>query len=71
MDTDYVDDIALLANTPTQAESLQHNLEKAAEIIGLYMNSVKMDYMYFNQEGDIFTINAGSLKLVDKFNVPR
>ena len=26
-DTDYTDDIALLANIPTQAESLLHSLE--------------------------------------------
>ena len=31
---DYADDIALLANTPAQAESLQHCLEKAAGGIG-------------------------------------
>ena len=29
-DTDYTDDIALLANPPTQAESLLHSLEWAA-----------------------------------------
>ena len=29
-DVDYTDDIALLANTPAQAESLLHSLEKAA-----------------------------------------
>ena len=29
-DADYADDIALLANTPVQAESLLHSLEKAA-----------------------------------------
>ena len=27
IDADYADDIALLANTPTQAKSLLHNLE--------------------------------------------
>ena len=32
MDTDYVDDIALLANTLTQAESLLHSLEQAIEV---------------------------------------
>ena len=30
MDADYADDIALLANTPTQAESLLRSLEQAA-----------------------------------------
>ena len=27
MDADYTDDLALLANTPVQAKSLQHSLE--------------------------------------------
>ena len=44
----YVDDLALLANTPTQAESLQHSLEQAARGIGLYMNSDKTEFMHFN-----------------------
>ena len=29
-DADYADDIAILANTPNQAETLQHSLERAA-----------------------------------------
>ena len=29
-DADYADDIALLANTPNQAETLLHSLERAA-----------------------------------------
>ena len=35
-DADYADDLALLANTPAQAESLLHNL-----CIGLYVNPDK------------------------------
>ena len=30
-DADYADDLALLENTPAQAESLQHSLVQAAE----------------------------------------
>ena len=41
MDADYTDDIALLANTPTQAKSLLHSLEQAAGGIGLYVNAAK------------------------------
>ena len=63
----YTDEIVLLATTPTQAESLLHSLEQAAGDIGLYMNADKMEYMYFNQKGDISTLNCSSLKLVDKF----
>ncbi len=37
-DTDNADDIGLLANTPTQAESLLHCLEWAAGDIGLHVN---------------------------------
>ena len=32
---DYADDLALLANTPDQAESQLHNLEQIASGIGL------------------------------------
>ena len=46
-DADYVDDIALLENTPTaQAEFLLHSLERAGQ----------MEYMCFNQRGDISTL---------------
>ena len=47
-DTDYADDIALLANTPAQVESLLHSLERAAAGIGLYVNADKTEYMCFN-----------------------
>ena len=52
---DYADDIAILANTPNQAETLLHSLEWAAE------------YMCYNQTGDISTIDGTPLKIVDKF----
>ena len=66
-DVDYADDIALLANTPSQAESLLHSLERAAGGIDLYVNADKTEYMFFNQRGDIFSLKGGPLKLVDKF----
>ena len=64
-DVDYADDIALLANTPAQAETLL--LEWAAAGIGLHINAHKTEYMCFNQRSDISTLNGSSLKLVDKF----
>ena len=67
-DTDYADDIALLANTPAQAETLLHSLERAVAGISLHANAHKTEYMCFNQTGDIFTINGSPLKLVDKFS---
>ena len=65
--TDADDDIAVLANAPTQAETLLHSLERAAAGIGLHVNAHKAEYMCFNQTGDISTLNGSSLKLVDKF----
>ena len=66
-DTDYADDIALLANAPTQAKTLLHSLEWAAAGISLHVNANKMEYMGFNQTGHVSTLNDSSLKLVDKF----
>ena len=40
-DADYADDLALLANTPNQAETLLHSLERAAAGIGLHVNANK------------------------------
>ena len=42
-DTDDVDDIALLANTPTQAKSQLHSLEQAARGIDLHVNADKTE----------------------------
>ena len=66
-DADYTDDIAILANTPNQAEALLHSLERAFAGICLYINAHKTEYMWNNQTGDISTLDGTSLKLVDKF----
>ena len=66
-DVDYADDIAILANTPNQAETLLHSLERPAAGIGLHVNAHKMEYMCYNQTGDITTLDGTPLKLVDKF----
>ena len=63
-EADYADEIALLANTPTQGESLLHGLKRAAAGIGLYVNGDKTEYMCSNQRADISTRNGCSLKLV-------
>ena len=67
MNADYADDTALLAKTPAQAKTLMHGLEWAAAGIGHHVNANKMEYMCFNQRGDISTLNSSSPKLVDKF----
>ena len=61
------DDIAILANTPNQAETLLPSLERAPTGIGLHFNAHKTEYMCFNQTGHISTQDGTSLKLVDKF----
>ena len=63
----YADDIAILSNTPNQAETVLHSLEQAAAGMGLHVNAHKTEYICFNQTGDISTLNGNSLKLVDKF----
>ena len=55
-DADNADDIAILANTPDQAETLLHSLERAAASIGLHVNAHKTEYMCYNQTGDISTL---------------
>ena len=66
-DADYADEKVILANTPNQAGTLQHSLERAATGVGLHVNAHKTEYIYFNQAGDISTLEGTSLKLVDKF----
>ena len=66
-DANYADDIALLAKAPAQAKTLLHSLEQADAGIGLHVNAHKMEYMCFNQTGNISTLNGSSLKLVNKF----
>ena len=70
-DADYATDIAILANTPNQAETLLHSLERAAAGIGLHVNAHKTEYMCYNQTGDITTLERTPLKLVDKFTYLR
>ena len=45
----------------------QPSLERAAAGIGLHVNKHKMEYMCYNQTGNISTLDWTSLKLVDKF----
>ena len=64
---DYADDIVILANTPKQAETLLHSLERTSAGIGLHVNAHKTEYMCFTQTGNISTLEGSSLKLGDKF----
>ena len=63
-DADYADDIAILANTPDQAETLLHSFERAAANIGLYVNAHKTEYMCYNQTGDISTLDGTPIRQI-------
>ena len=63
--------IALLANTPAQAETLLHSLERAAAGISFHVNIHKTEYMCFIQRGNISTLSGSSLKRVDKLTYLR
>ena len=39
LDADYTNDIPLLANTPTKAETMLHSVERAAGGTGLHVNA--------------------------------
>ena len=44
-DLDVADDLASLSNTIQDAQSLLHDLEVAAEQVGLFMNASKTEFM--------------------------
>ena len=48
-DTDYKDDLALLANSVAKAEYLLHSLEWAAEIISQNVNRKRTEFIDFKQ----------------------
>ena len=47
--------------------NLLHDLERAAGGISLHVNADKTECIYFNERGDITTLNGSSLKLIDEF----
>ena len=53
-------------NTPNQAETLLHSLERAAAGISLHVNAHKTEYMCYNQTGNITTLGGASLRVVDR-----
>ena len=60
---DYADDIAHWQRYRLKPKSC---LERAPAGIGFHVNTDKMEYMCFNQTGDLSTLNGSSMKLVDK-----
>ena len=63
----YTDDLVLLANTPTEAESLLRSIKQAEGGIGLSVTANKTEYIFFKQKGAISTLRGKPLKLVVLF----
>ena len=61
MDADNINDMALLADTPNQTESLLDILGQVAGSISLHVNADKTEYMCFKQEGNISTLSGISV----------
>ena len=66
-DADYADDLALLSDNSYNTQKLLHILEKSAAFIGLHINATKTEYMCYNQNGAIETLNKTLLKKVVDF----
>ena len=61
-ESDYADDLVLFAYPTAQIECLLHILDHTAKDIGLYENP---EFMCFNWDGIISSLNDKLLKLVD------
>ena len=70
-DADYTDDIAILANTPNQAETQLHSLKRVATGIDLHVNALKTEYMCFNQAGDISITRRNLSETGRQIHLPR
>ena len=68
-DADYADDIAVLTDYLEDAAKVLHNIEQLAQVIVLYVNSEKTEYMCLNQDASagIKSLNGGKVKKVDDF----
>ena len=65
-DSDYIDDILLLANTLAQAENLLHSLEWAAAGIGLHVNVDKTEYALIKEATSTHFETGGQVHLPRK-----
>ena len=65
---DYADDLALTSDTIDEASKLLlHYVETAAREIGLYINVKKTEYIAYNQEGQIQSLDGKNIKSVNEF----
>ena len=64
-DANYVDDLTLLENTPSQVKSLLHNLEQTEALV--YSWTRMKQSSCFNEDGAISSLYGKLLKLVDQY----
>ena len=69
-DADYIDDLALLSNTPARAKSLLHSLEQAAIVIGLDMNQDKTVHV-FESRGHHLLIKWHASEIIKPVHIHR
>jgi len=65
-DVDYVDDLALLLDTISDANRLLHLVESALRM-KLDINADKTEYIGYNQQGVILSKNSKAIKSVNEF----
>ena len=66
-DAYYAEDVVLLSDNSYNAQKLLYILEKSAAFIGLHVNATKTEYMCYNQDSKIETLNKTILKKTDDF----
>ena len=69
-DIDFADDLALLSDTIKQVEKLLHDLEYAANLVGLSLNTSKTELMTINidsKDASINSLNGTSIEHVNDF----
>lgn len=68
-DTDLADDIALISDNLDKSQLLLERDEPAPTEVGLYINSIKTEYMActLRQQGDLATLDNSKMKQVDDF----
>ena len=66
-DTDFTDDIATFSDTLKNATLLLHNIEIAIKEVGLLINEKKTEFISFNMNGIIQSLNGVSLKEVTDY----
>ena len=66
-DADYADDLALFADSCSDAEKLLHGLEDKANSVGLRVNIRKIQNCNINTDHKVRSVNGSQLKSVDNY----